>query len=253
MTTLKFLLAFLALAATAAPAAAQDTVERFLGYAYELDSGRYAFTEVVEVRSRAGRWIDGRTSYIAPDGRELARKSLDWGKDPFVPIYRLDQGTALSEGITEVGERIAMERREGGRTKTAFAVRQGLVAADAGLPRLLRAHFDALLAGQTLPLRVVAPLQLDSYRFKARRIADVEFEGKPAIRIEVDLGSLLTMFAEPLEFAFDPATQRLLEFRGITNLINPATGDPYSVRISYFTARPRDAPALPRDEPAAPD
>lgn len=242
---MRMALAVLLLAAACA-AGAQEKVDRFLGYAYELDSGRYAFTEIVEQRSDgSGQWLDGRTSYVLPDGRQLARKTLNFSKDPFVPTYWLEHSSGFGEGITDVGERITMERRAGDDKRTAHAPREGLVTADAGLPRLLRAHFDALLAGETLRLRVAAPLRLDTFSFKARRIADGTFEGKRTVRIEVDLGSLLTVFARPLEFAFDPDNRRLLEFRGMTNVINPSTKAPYAVRISYFTARPKDAPGLP--------
>ena len=38
---------------------------------------------------------------------------------------------------------------------------------------------------------------------------------------------MLKLFAGPLSFTFDPESRRLLEFRGTTNVIDPATGQPF--------------------------
>lgn len=238
---IRTLLAGVLLAACATVAAATDGVTRFTGYAYHLDDGRYAFTEVIEQRFADGQWVGGSTTYYLPDGRAFGRKTLDFTRDPYVPAYRLELRGGYVEGIADNGEPIRMSRGP----RSATASRSGLTAADAGLPRLLRAHFDALLRGEALPFRVVAPARLAVYQFRARRVEDVTFEGRPARRIQVDLDSMLKLFAGPLFFTFDPETRKLLEFRGTTNVLDPATGEPFKVRISYFTAAPGDAPALP--------
>lgn len=236
-------LAALALLLPAAAALAQDATERFHGYAYHLDSGRYAFTEVTERRLAGGQWVGGTTRYFLPDGRDLGRKTLDFTQDPLVPVYRLELAGGYVEGITEASGAVVRMLRQG---KTATADKSGLVAADAGLPRLLRAHFDTLLRSQALQFRVIAPTRLAAYKFRAKRIEDAPFEGRPATRIQVDLDSMLKLFAGPLQFTFDPATKKLLEFRGTTNVLDPAAQKPFVVRISYFSAPPADAPALPK-------
>lgn len=224
---------------------AQDATARFYGYAYHLDGGGYAFTEVLEQRMTGGQWVIGSSTYYLPDGQRLGHKTLDFSRDPFVPVYRLEL-RGYAEGISDNGDPVVMSREQGGATGHATAARKGLTTADSGLPRLLRAHLDAFARGDVVAFRVVAPSRLGTYRFRAHRAADVEFEGKPATRIQVDMDSMLKLFAGPLFFTFDPQTKKLLEFRGPTNVIDPATGEPFKVRISYFSVPPRDAPALPR-------
>lgn len=238
------LLAAIALLAHASGAPAQDRVARHYGYAYHLDTGRYAFTEVLEQRFAGGEWVGGSAAYFLPDGKQFGRKTLDFSRDPFVPAYRLELKDSHVEAITDNGNPVTMRREHGGKVETATAAKTGLTTADAGLPRLLRAHFDALLRGETLHFRVIAPTRLATFKFRAARAEDVAFEGKPAVRIEVKLDSMLKLFAGPLSFLFDPESKRLLEFRGTTNVIDPATGEPFNVRISYFSAPPRDAPLL---------
>lgn len=229
----------------AGAARAQDAVARFYGYGYHLDSGRYAFTEVLEQRMVDGQWVHGRSTYYLPDGGELGRKSLDFTRDPFVPVYRLALRGGYAEGISDNGNPVVMSLEAGGKARRATLPKDGLTAADAGLPRLLRAHLDRLQRGETVAFSVIAPARLDRYRFRARNGGDVEFEGRKALSIQVDMDSLLRLFAGPLRFTFDPETEKLLEFRGPINVIDPATGEPFNVRVSYFSVPPRDAPPLP--------
>jgi hypothetical protein len=230
---------------SASAAGAEDTVVRFYGYAYDLESNEYAFTEILEQRMANGQWVGGSTDYFLPDGREIGRKTLDFSRDPFVPVFRLTLGEGYAEGISDNGDPIVVTRESGGKMKSAKIGKQGLIAADAGMARLLRAHLDSLQRGETLAFRVVAPSRLDAYRFRARRVADAAFEGKPAVRIQVEMDSMLKLVAGPLFFTYDPATLKLLEFRGVTNIRDPKTGEDFRVRISYYSVPPKEAPKLP--------
>lgn len=234
-------LAALALLQIATTATAQETVARFQGYAYHLDSGRYAFTEILEQRMAGRQWVGGSTVYYLPDGTEFGRKTLDFAHDPFVPVYRLEIGS-YTEGISDSGDPVRMSRG----AETATVGKTGLTTADSGLPRLLRAHFETLLRGEPLQFRVIAPARLAAYKFRATRIEDAPFEGKDAHRVRVDLDSMLKLFSGPLVFTFEAESRKLLEFRGMTNVIDPATRKPFHVRISYFTVPPGDVPVLPK-------
>lgn len=239
-------LILLAFALCATAARADDDVVRFHGYAYHLDSGRHAFTEVFEPRLADGRWTgNGVVSYYLPDGRELGRKTLDFGTDDFVPLYRLELKHGYAEAITAIGDAIEMSRTTAARTERQSVKKDVLTAADAGLPRLLRAHLPQLARGETVKFQVVAPIRLAAYRFRATRTDETTFEGKPALRVQVDMDSMLKLFAGPLLFTFDPETEKLLEFRGSTNVLDPATGAPFKVRIAYFSKPPARAPVLP--------
>jgi hypothetical protein len=216
---------------------------RSLGYAYDLSSGRFLYTEVHDRTFNDGKLARQAVRYVLPDGRELGRKTLDYTRSQFVPVYRLEQDGYV-EGINDGGDAFTLTRqRARGGTDTQDIAKEGALAADAGLLHLLQANFNALEGGKTITFRVLAPSRLDSYKFKARKIADTTFEGKPASRVQVDMDSMLKMFAGPLIFTFD-AERHLREFRGPTNVRDPATGKEFTVRLAFYSTPPKEAPEV---------
>lgn len=233
----------LLLIATSTAGSADTLTRRFYGHAYDLDSGRYLYTEVHQQRFEGERWIDGLIRYFAPDGREIGAKVLDFAANPFVPVYdyRLP-ALGYREGITAVGERISMHRTSGGKTRTASADNVPPVTADAGFDTFLRANFQQLLDGQTVAFTFVAAGTLDTFKFRARRIEDATFEGRRAVQFKVDADSLLRLVAPELYLTYDPERRRLLEYRGPSNVLDPKTEALYKTRIVYPAAPPADAP-----------
>jgi hypothetical protein len=226
------------LALAAAAAVAQERTVRFYGYAYELGSGRYLYAEAHERKYAGERWLGGVTRYLKPDGTELGRKTLDFGADPFVPAYRLEE-QGYVEGITSAGDPVALMRQDkGGKAETETVKRDGLMAADSGFTNLLLAHFDELMGGGTLRFRIIAVSRFDTFKFKAKRVADATFDGKPAACFQSEVDSMLKLFAAPLQFCFDAATRRLVQFTGPVNVRDPATGKTYDVRIEYASKPP---------------
>lgn len=241
-------LLLLALALSLPAAAMDDGKFRFYAYAYDLKTNKYLYTEVHEQNVVNGKWIGGIISYYAADGSSLGRKTLDFSKDEFVPVYRLDlTQEGYMEGITGNGEKIEMTRQSGPREdiETATVKRDGLMVADSGFHSFLSAHFAELMSGQTLRFRFAVAGNLDSFKFKGKRIADTTFEGKPAVRFLVELDSLLNLLGGPLEVTYDPEKRKLLEYRGVSNVHDPRSGKAYDVRIAYYSTPPADAPKLP--------
>lgn len=226
--------------------AAEETVKRFNGYAWDLESGHYLYTEIYEQRFVDGQWLSGSTRYFGPDGQQIGIKTLDFSADPYVPVYRLDLAYGYSEGITQVGDPIVMVRRLTGSKpeRSESEKREGLMAADAGMPKLLYRHFEDLLDGKVVEFRLLAPGRLSTYKFRARRIADASFEDRPVVQFEVELDSMFKLFAGPLRFAFDAESRDLREYRGTTNIRNPASGELYTVRVGYYSKPPKDVPPL---------
>ncbi|WP_020648989.1 hypothetical protein [Solimonas variicoloris] len=233
-------------------AAAGPQPLKFYGYAYDLGSNRYLYTEVHDQRVDGERWLGGTIAYYAADGTRLGRKTLDFSQDPYVPVYRFEMdASGYLEAIFRVDERVYMRRRlrRGEELKETAVPRLASMCADSGFHALIRARFDELMSGRALHLQLAAAGSLDSYKFVVRRVDDGLFEGRAAVRLRVEPDSVLRWFVAPLELRYAPAQRRLLEYRGLSNIPDPASGRRRDVRIAYYAKPPNDVPVLPALEP----
>ncbi len=246
-----FFVAALALALLpAAPVLGQEGTLTFRGYAYDLESGTFLYTEVHKQKLSGDRWVGGTIDYYAPDGSQIGHKTLDFSQAPYVPSNRLTltTGGGYREGITALtADRIEMEKKgyNTDKVRTASVKRSNPVVADSGFHSFLRDRFAELVAGKTVAFTFAVSGELDHFKFRARRIADGTFEGKPAVRLKVEPNTLLRLLADPLEILYEPTHRKMLEYRGVSNLHDPKTFEAYNVRIVYPSAPPPDAPPLP--------
>lgn len=221
---------------------------RFHGYAYDLDTREYLYTEVHEQTVDGERWLGGKVTYVAADGSLLGTKTLDFRADPFVPVFRMDLvKEGYAEGITRADGPVEMFRqvRKGRPVETDAVDRREPLAGDSGIHMMIREHFGALMKGKVVHFHLAVAGSLDLFRFRARRIGDSTFEGRPAVRFRLEADSLLRWLSAPLDVTYETGQRKLVEYRGISNVHDPATGDPYNVYIAYFTKPPADAPPLP--------
>lgn len=249
MRALKFALpaALLALSWTAFGAPA---TLRFHGYAYDLKTSRYLYTEVHEQKIEGERWLGGSITYIAPDGSLIGKKTMDFTQDPFIPVYRLElkPGGGYVEGISAIGaDRIEMYKKgyKDSAEQRETVKRPEATAADSGFHSYIRAHFAELMSGKKVRFNFGVAGNLDVYKFRARRIEDGTFENKLVARFRVEPDTLLRLLVDALELSYDTEQRKLLEYHGVSNLHDPSTGDAYDVRIIYPSTPPADAPKLP--------
>lgn len=234
----------------AGAAQAAESHARFRGYAYDLKSGAFLYTELHDQRLDGERWLGGTIDYVAADGSRLGHKDLDFSQDPHVPRYRLElegRGGYVEgiEAVTPDGIEL-YKQGYGERQPTRVRVkRKDPMTADSGFHAFIRDHFARLLQGGPLTFRFAVAGNLDTFKFRARRIEDGRFEDRPVVRFRVEPDSLLRMLVDPLELAYEPGARKLVEYRGVSNVHDPSTGEPYNVRIIYPTQPPADAPRLP--------
>lgn len=229
-------------------ASAEPQTYRFYGYAYDLKSGQYLYTEVHEQTIDGERWLGGRIRYFSPQAQPIADKTLDFSRDPYIPLYRLKLQSGYEEAISDVSAReVVAQKREqaGAKLQDGRITRAAPDCADSGFHPFVRDHFAELLSGKTLSFNFIVAGNLDRYRFRASRLADAQFDGRKVVRFRVEPDSMLRYFVDALEVSYEPQTRQLLEYRGISNLHDPATGKPYVARIAYTSKPPADVPKLP--------
>lgn len=237
-------LAAAALLSATLSAAAAPVDHRFRGYAYDLQTGAYRYTEVHRQTLDGFRWLDGTIDYYDPAGKKIAAKTLDLRADPKIPVMKLE---IFSEGYAEAITKVAadaytMEKTVDGKTRSKVVAKTPDMAADSGFHSAIVASFDRLQAGETMKFRFGVAGQLDSYSFRCRKVADTTFDGKKAIRLAVEPDSLLRLLVDPLDLTYAVDTRYLLEYRGVSNMHDAATGKAFNVRIVYTDTPPADAP-----------
>lgn len=230
-------------------AGADEPVRRFYGYAYDLDSGRYLYTEVHAQRFEQGRWLGGTIDYYAADGSRLGRKTLDFSRDAYAPQFRLEQADGSVLALAGQRDGVELQRRRGAdrplerKHIAALAAGDGTLCADAGLLNLIHGHLAELQNGQSLRFTILAAGSLDSFRFSARKSGERMVDGRRAIALRLEPDSLLRLVAAPMELVYAPDGDRLLELRGPSNIRDPRTHAVYNTRVIYPDRAPADAPA----------
>lgn len=242
----------LSLLALLAPAAAavepSRAIHAFYGFAYDLNSGDHLYTEVHRQVIEDSRWVGGVIAYYTSEGELFGDKTLDLRNDPFIPVYRLELSLPpYAEGIVANGDEVEMIRQRVGADEfeQRSISKKDMMTADSGFHGLLLTHFEDLLAGETLHFRMAVPGNLDSFKFRAHRIDDARFEGAHAVRFKIELDSFFRLLIDPLELTYDPDTRDLLEYRGVSNLRDPATGEMYVTRIVFPAEPPPELKVLP--------
>lgn len=238
-------LAAVLMLATADAAVAAPVDHHFRGYAYDLKTSAYLYTEVHRQTLDGSRWIDGTIDYFDASGKKIAAKTLDYRADRLIPVYRLENLVShYVEAITEVtANTFTMEKIVDGKASARVITKTPGMAADSGFHSAIVENFDRLQQGETLKFQFGVAGQLDTYSFRCRKTGDTRFDGKPAIKLAVEPDSLLRLLVDRLDLTYEVSTRYLLEYRGVSNIQNPATGKAYNVRIVYTDTPPKDAPA----------
>lgn len=207
--------------------------ERFRGVA-RLADGRVAYVEEHEVELRDGRPARAETRYLDAAGRPIARLASDYRRAPWAPDYDfLDLRTGASEWVRRSGE--GVELGGGGGSRRLVPAGDRPLVAGQGLDRFIRAHLDRLARGERLAVLLALPGRLAAYDFRLR-VEPAEKRQDGSLRVHVEPSSaLLRLLAPAISADYDPATGRLLRYRGVSNLAGP-DGSTQEVEIAYAHA-----------------
>jgi hypothetical protein len=204
-----------------------EASERFRGVA-RLADGRIAYVEEHQVRFRGGRVASAETRYRDAEGRPLGRLASDYTRAPFAPDYEyVDLRTGAREAV-RLGDE-ALELSAGDRRRQLPLPAGRLLVAGQGLDRFARAHLGALSRGEELRVELALPGRLSTYEFRLR----VDPAIREVVRVSIEPASfLLRLLAPAITADYDPATGRLVRYRGVSNVAGP-DGSALDVEIAY--------------------
>lgn len=238
-TAVRTALVLLALLPAAQPLSAQTTPtdwRSYEGIARELDSDTLLYRERHYQRFEAGQLRERVVAYVCPDSDTVfARKRIDYRPSSIAPAFELqDARSDYREGlIWERPDRVRIYA--GPRTGTvASALRPAgeWLVADAGFDEFVRARWAQLRAGQSQRLRFTVPARADDYRFRVQSDGVRTWAEREALRLRLGLDGPLGWFTPDIEVFYDLQSQRLLHYRGLSNL-RSAEGGQLSAAISF--------------------
>lgn len=234
----------IALAACLLTTAWPAQAARVIGYVRDTATQRYLYTEVHEQNLASdGAVLTGVTTYYDPQGREIARKTLDYRANRTVPVYRMDMpALGYAEGISSnTPQAVLFKRDRDQEARKTLPLGDGLVAADAGFNHLLQDQLPALRKGDTLRFGLIVAGRTDSYRFRASKVDEQAMDGEPAMRILVEPDSLLRVVVPAIALTYSLKDKRLLSYQGTSNILDPSTSQVYKhISIVYGGKPPAD-------------
>src|SRR5690348_4343502 len=224
---------------------AAEPIRSARGDAYDGD-GRLLFRQTHYWYADAGE-PRGFTLYTCPDGHAFARRTSDYGTHPATPDFALEIApTGYREGVRSDGTRriVYVQRRADRPEQDAPLPAAEHAVIDDGFNAYVAAHWDALLAGEYVPIRYLVPSRHRFYRFRIVKVADADPD---ELRLRMQFDFWFGRFLPHVYVTFDRTSRTLVRYQGISN-IRDAEGDNVHVRIeSRLADRRNDVPRAQLD------
>ncbi len=209
--------------------------ELFKGEAKE--NGKLVYIENHDVTfDEAGKATEAKTTYVDPNGKILGILSSDFRKSMSMPEHLfLDERTKGKYGIRRSGGKIILFNQDFGKEEETTEIadeenKDRIQVGCQGFNYFLKGKLDEIIKIKDLPVLFMVPGDLSTYKFLLEFVREnldqtVEFK----VKIE---NWLLRMFAPQLEFRYDRKIDRIVWYRGISNIKNER-GKVMNVTIDY--------------------
>ncbi len=206
------------------------------GNAVDLETGEPVYreyhTEILEGDTRVGM----RSVYRNPEGNVLARREVDFRKNPFVPDFTLiDERDGYTEGAEVRGDSVRLslrKNRDSEMSSTTLLIPPPAVV-DAGFNNYVQARWESIAQGEKQYFNFGAPFAQDYYGFRVYKEAEIVRDGRRMMVVHLDIDNfIIRLFLDPIVLTYDMTARRLVSYEGISN-INNDEGKSYFVRITY--------------------
>ncbi|MDP4546267.1 hypothetical protein [Marinobacter sp. MDS2] len=207
---------------TSGPTAA-ETFE-FTGTAESVDTQSQLYEErhqVTGICSDAGfQPLEHTVSYHkGPDDRRFAVKTLEYGKHPSRPsvVFRQpDFDESLEIRFTDSNQLTIDWQPPSENRKRFQVIYSNRLVIDAGFDQFVRANWQAVTAGESLPFRFLAPTSGDHYGFVLEPAPDAAIDADVVIQIR-PTSVVLRFLVDPIILGYNQ-NGALTHYQGLTNI-----------------------------------
>lgn len=217
-------------------ASAMAEVVRFKGEAFDLNTGKFIYSENHEEYWKNGRHFYSVVRYKAPDGRTLAEKKIYFDRNAEKPYYTLkDLRDGYVEGLKYAGGSVNLFSRrtnkEEIREKTVKI--PGPAVYDGGFDYFIRGNFEKLMQKKPVSFNFAVPIELDYFKFRVVYHKEEIIRDRKAVTFRMEPNNLIIrQLVSPIYISYDMERKRLLRYKGISN-VNDANGKSYKARIEF--------------------
>jgi hypothetical protein len=235
----------LVLLGSSADAAEKGRTRRYVGKAYDLETGDFIYTENHTEHYEDGKHAFSIVSYRDPKGEEMVRKRIVFRKSRSAPTFRaVDYRTGYLEAAmpAEDGYRLTCRPIRSSETESTVVDIPEPAVIDGGFDYFIRDNWDDLVAGKNLTLYFAVVHRLDYAKFSLRKVGRVMRQGVRCVQFRLRVTGLLArLFVDPIDVAYDLEHKRLIEYKGVSN-IHDDTGTCYDARIVFTYPWMQQAP-----------
>lgn len=213
-----------------------ETIQ-FQAEAYDLYTARFLYTENhIQVWDK-GKHISSEMVYKDKDNKVFARKFIEYGSNPLVPDFSLDdERTGYHESLKKSDKSVILKFRKDRKTslkEAALPVVPHSVA-EGGFNYFIQENFDSLLKGRSLHGIFFMPNKLESFRCFITKVKDSQIQDRPIATFRMTLSNwFLRLFVDDILVTYDVQSRKLLFYEGISNIEDETHTKNYRVRIHF--------------------
>lgn len=199
----------------------QNKIETFQGEA-RMEKGELFYTEVFELKKAAGKIISGNILYFNPDHKKIARIDLDFSKCLFVPDtkfedlrdqYQYKLAFNKKENMIEMSYK---EKDDKFPHEKSVAYKGNMITPQ-GMIYYLDKNIETLRKERKLEAEMLIPSRLDTMTILIEVVSEVGSKMQINVRPK---NPFVHAVIPDLQISFNEGTLQLLEFKGISNLLD---------------------------------
>jgi hypothetical protein len=194
------------------------------------EQGELVYREKHSVTREGGQVITSLTEYSSPAGQLLATMESDYSRNLSMPTYVFeDLHRGYREGLRdEDGEYIIFKKAKDGEEETEAITNTEDVFSCQGWHYYLVNNLS-VLERENVELNLILPSELRALPFEIQRVRSDGDRVEAVLKLN---HWLFRYFAPTLQLVYDSKSRKLVEYRGISNILD-AEGNRQDVRIVY--------------------
>jgi hypothetical protein len=205
--------------------------------AFDLNNGKFLYKEYHEERYSEKKILESITEYRNQQNKLLSQRVMIFKDDLTKPKFELkDFRSGYVEGSEVLSNnevKVYTRKNKESELEEKILNPEEPFVIDGGLTYFFIKNWKRLMNNETVEFNFIAPARLDYFRFRVSKNSIINIGGRRGLQLKLEINSfILRAFVDPIYITYDLETQKILNYKGISN-INNEQGKSYSVQIDF--------------------